>query len=216
VPVEIATIVLGPLETNTYVIRCDETCAVVDPGMSPGALLEYLAGKDAQVDLILLTHGHGDHFAGADQIKARHGGARLCCPAADADMLGDAELNMSASFGMMLIGPQPDELLAPGGVISIGSSQWQILDTSGHSPGGISYYCSDAGPPAAGVVLTGDALFCGGIGRTDIPGAQYDLLVKNIREQLLSLPDRTKVLPGHGPATTIGRERRTNPFVGER
>lgn len=210
-PVEIATIVLGPLETNTYVIRCDNCCAVVDPGMSPGPLLEYLDDKNAQVELILLTHGHGDHFAGAGQIKATYDRARLCCPAADADMLGDAELNMSACFGMTLIGPKPDELLAPGGVVSIGSSQWQILNTCGHSPGGISYYCSEAK-----VVLTGDALFCGGIGRTDIPTAQYDLLLKNIREQLLTLPDRTRVLPGHGPGTTIGRERRTNPFVGGR
>jgi len=209
VPVEIATIVLGPLETNTYVIHCGNCCAVVDPGMSPGPLLEYLGDKNAQVELILLTHGHGDHFAGAGRIKATYGQARLCCPAADADMLGDAELNMSACFGMTLIGPKPDELFAPGGVVSIGSSQWQILDTCGHSPGGISYYCSEAE-----VVLTGDALFCGGIGRTDIPAAQSDLLLKNIREQLLRLPDRTTVLPGHGPATTIGRERRTNPFVG--
>ena len=126
-------------------------------------------------------------------------------------MLGDAGLNMSASFGMMVVGPEPDELLAPGGVISIGSSQWQVLDTSGHSPGGVSYYCG-----RAQAVLTGDALFCGSIGRTDIPGAQHDLLLKNIKEHLLVLPDRTKVLPGHGPDTTIGRERRTNPFVGER
>ena len=208
-PVEIATIVVGPLETNSYVIHCDEACAVVDPGMSPRPLLEYLAGKDAHVEMILLTHGHGDHFAGADQIKAAYDRARLCCPAGDADMLGDAMLNMSACFGMRLIGPKPDELLSPGSVVSIGSSEWQVLDTCGHSPGGVSYYCGEGG-----VVLTGDALFCGGIGRTDIPAAQEGLLLRNIREQLLRLPDRTKVLPGHGPATTIGRERRTNPFVG--
>jgi glyoxylase-like metal-dependent hydrolase (beta-lactamase superfamily II) len=123
-------------------------------------------------------------------------------------MLSDAAFNLSAPFGLPIVAPPPDELIEPGEVIEIGPSRWEVLDTSGHTPGGVSFYCA-----AAGVVIVGDALFAGSIGRCDIPGASEQRLLRNIREKLLSLPEATRVLPGHREETTIGREKRTNPYL---
>ncbi len=202
--------VLGPLETNCYVIRSNGECWVVDPGMWAESLMEFLTREDAEPSRILLTHGHGDHIAGIEQIRQSIPEIRICCPADDANMLTDPVANMSGVVAMNLTAPPADELLRPRQTLQCGQSSWKLLDTSGHTPGGVSYYCQDES-----VVLTGDALFAGGIGRFDIPNASGETLIANIRVNLLSLPDETRVLPGHGPETTIGAERRNNPFLAE-
>lgn len=206
--VQIDTLVLGPLETNCYVLRDAGVCAVVDPGLSPGPLLGMLQDQGASPDMVLLTHGHCDHLAGTAAVQAAFPNVKICCPAEDARMLTDPEANLSGAFGLAMTAPEADELLRPGQAVAVGGSSWQVLDTAGHTPGGVSYYCADAG-----VVIVGDALFAGSIGRTDIPGASEEVLLRNIREVLLALPDATRVLPGHGPETTIGRERSANPFL---
>ena len=199
---------LGPLGTNCYLIRCGASAAVVDPGMGPDELLTFIERHHAEPQTVLLTHGHGDHIAGIAPLKKRYPSLRVICPAADAPMLVDAAKNLSSMFGLPLaIGPA-DELIQPGQNIQIGQSEWQVLDTSGHTPGGVSYYCQ-----ALDVAITGDALFAGSIGRTDVPDGDQDRLIANIRAQLLSLPDHTQVLPGHGPSTTIGQERIENPYL---
>jgi len=203
----IDTLVLGPLETNCYVLRSDEDCWVVDPAMDAGPLLDLLAGQNVRPGKVLLTHGHGDHISGIGPLKAAFPAIEIVCPAEDAEMLGDAEANMSAAFGVPLTVGPPDELVRPGLTLTLGRSPWSVLDTSGHTRGGVSYYC-----PAEKVVLTGDALFAGSIGRTDVPGASAARLLANVRTNLLSLSDDVRVLPGHGPATTIGSERAENPF----
>ena len=203
---QVDTLVLGPLETNCHVLTSDGQCWVVDPGMGLEPLLEFLTGRALSPSKVLLTHGHGDHIAGAAQLAERFPDSRLVCPTADADMLTDPQANLSAPFGMALTAPPADELISPGQVLTLGQTDWQVLDTSGHTPGGVSFYC-----PQAKIVITGDALFAGSIGRTDIPGGSASRLLRNIREQLLSLPDETAVLPGHGPATTVGTECRRNP-----
>lgn len=210
-PLTIDTLVLGPLDTNCYVVRDDGgDCWVFDPGMGEQALLRFLQQAAASPSRIMLTHGHGDHIAGAGALKQAFPDARLCCGEGDLRMLSDAGANMSAMFGVTIVAPPADEIVRPGQVLRLGQFEWQVLDTSGHTSGSVSYYCS-----AAGVVVTGDALFEGTVGRVDIPGGSAGRLLKNIRLNLLSLPDGTQVLPGHGRPTTIGQERRSNPFLKE-
>jgi len=204
---QIDTLVLGPLETNCYVLRSGGDCWVVDPGMWPGPLLEFLSAEAIEATAILLTHGHGDHIAGIATLKERFPAARVVCPAGDAGMLTDANANLSAAFGTPITAPPADELIRPGQSLALGGTNWTVLDTSGHTPGGVSLHCA-----GEKVVITGDALFAGGIGRSDIPGADGGRLLSNIRNNLLVLDDETRVLPGHGPETTIGDERRVNPF----
>jgi glyoxylase-like metal-dependent hydrolase (beta-lactamase superfamily II) len=141
-------------------------------------------------------------------VKQHYPDVEVLCPASDADMLPDPQANLSAQFGMAMTAPAADRLIQPGETLEIGPFSWKVLDTSGHTPGGVSYYC-----PQAETVLTGDALFAGSIGRSDIPQADGERLLKNIHAHLLSLPENTRVLPGHGPASTIGLERKNNPFL---
>jgi len=208
VPVKVETFILGPLKTNSYVLRSGGDCWVVDPGMWPRRLVRFLRELAVVPSRILLTHGHGDHIAGIGKLRKAFEGVWLCCPAADTAMLRDVKLNMSGAFGLGIKAPQADELLEPGMLLKLGHESWKVLDTSGHTPGGVSYYCA-----AEAMVLTGDALFAGSIGRTDIPAASEARLLGNIREHLLSLPDETRIMPGHGQPSTIGAERRTNPFL---
>jgi glyoxylase-like metal-dependent hydrolase (beta-lactamase superfamily II) len=126
----------------------------------------------------------------------------------DEHMLSDTTANMSAPFGFSITAPQADETIEAGDELKLGPMVWRVLDTSGHTPGGVSFYCTEAR-----VVITGDALFAESVGRTDIPGASEERQLKNIRENLLTLPDDVRVLPGHGPVSTIGHERQYNPFL---
>jgi len=205
---QIDTLVLGPFQTNCYVLRYDGVCWVVDAGMWPKSLIGFLTDATLSPETILLTHGHGDHIAGAAKLIQQFSSAKLLCPANDAEMLSDPQANLSKMFGLSVSAPPPDALVEPGQTLSLGRLEWQVLDTSGHTPGGVSYYCYDEQ-----VVFTGDALFAGSIGRTDIPGASTEQLLRNIHQNLLTLPETTRVLPGHGPASTIGQERRGNPFL---
>ncbi|MHC4561896.1 MAG: MBL fold metallo-hydrolase [Planctomycetota bacterium] len=201
--------VTGPLMVSTYVLRCDGQCCVVDPGsMGRDALIDALSDWGADVDQIWLTHGHGDHIAGVVPLKQMFPAATVTCSAVDAPLLNDPRANLSAAFGLSVTAPAPDSLVQPHQTLSIGPSQWTVLDTAGHTAGGVSFYCPDEA-----VVLTGDALFAGSIGRTDIPGGDLPTLITNIERALLSLPGQTRVLPGHGGATTIEAERRHNPFL---
>ncbi len=206
--VRIDTLPLGPFETNCYVIRDADACVVVDPGIFPEPLIAMLQAATPAPDRVLLTHGHCDHIAGAGDVRDAFEGVRILCPEADAAMLGDPQKNLSGPFGLPMTAPEADELLHPGDVVTVGESQWRVLDTSGHTAGGVSYYCE-----SEGVAIVGDALFACGIGRTDVPGGDSALLIRNIHEQLLVLPDATRILPGHGPETTVGVERQTNPFL---
>jgi glyoxylase-like metal-dependent hydrolase (beta-lactamase superfamily II) len=207
-PVEIRTFVTGPFATNTYLLREAEACWVIDPGFAPWELLAVLSEARLVPERVVLTHGHCDHVAGIGDLRGAVGDVPVWCPQADAEMPGDPTRNLSGPFGLPLSAPAPDELFQPGDSLTLGRSCWQVLDTSGHTPGGVSLYC-----PAEAVVFTGDALFAGSIGRTDIPGADARRLIDNIRRHLLTLPRETTVRPGHGPTSTIAEERRSNPFL---
>ncbi len=201
--------VTGPLEVNSYLLRSGDQTCLVDPGsMMPDKLTAYLDANDIQLDQIWLTHGHGDHISGISLLKGRYPDAKLICPAGDANMLADPAANLSSWYMVEITSPPADDLINPGATLTLGETEWRVLDTSGHTPGGVSYYCE-----AEGVVLTGDALFAGSIGKTEIPNGDLPALLGNIHEHLLTLPDDTRLLPGHMDETTIGRERKGNFFL---
>jgi glyoxylase-like metal-dependent hydrolase (beta-lactamase superfamily II) len=210
-PPKIHTVVSQPFEENTYLARVAgrNDCVVFDPGLEPDLILDALREEGLTVAAILNTHGHADHIGGNEAMKESFPDAPLVIGAGDAVMLTDANANLSAAFGLPIVSPPADRTVAEGDVVEAAGLRFEVLDIPGHSPGHVVYVLR--GTPV--VVFGGDVLFRSGIGRTDFPGGDTDLLLTGIRTKLYSLPDDTVVRPGHGPATTVGFERRTNPFV---
>ncbi len=210
-PVTLECFPLGPFETNCYIVLApgkggDAHCWIVDPGYEPAEVIERVQALGLTPDAILLTHAHADHIAGLAEVRAAFPKAPIIIHEAEAGWLADPQLNLSAAIGVPVIAPGPDRLLHDGDSLHLGASEWKVLHTPGHSPGSITLY-------HAPIALVGDTLFADSVGRTDFPGSDPHTLALAIKSRLYSLPDDTAVHPGHGPATTIGREKRTNPFV---
>jgi len=185
---------------------------IVDPGLEPDPIIEVADRLGWTPAAILNTHGHADHIAGNEAMKNRWPEAPLLIGAGDASKLTDPVGNLSAGFGVPLLSPPADRTVREGEVLDLAGIQWTVLDTPGHSSGHVVFVAKELSPM---IVLGGDVLFNGSIGRSDFPDSDPAALVESIRVKLFSLPDDAIVLPGHGPGTTIGHERRTNPFVGE-
>ena len=200
-------LVLGPLDTNCFIVACTETHAavVIDPADDSHMILSTLEREKFEVKYILLTHAHIDHVGALSDVKN----------ATDVNIvMGEKEklVLKGIHFQAMFLGmrlpkiPKIDQYVNEGDVIAFGKEKLTVLETPGHTPGGVSYRGTDS-------VFVGDVLFAGSIGRTDLPGGSHKILLQSIRDKLLTLPDDTTVFCGHGPRTTIGKEKLTNPFL---
>ena len=207
--IKILQLPLGPLQTNCYLLGCQDTkqAAVIDPSWSGKLIAEKTQEEEWTITHILLTHSHFDHVAGLAELKERTQAPIYIHPDAVL-MLENAAL--AAGVWQIRIDepPTPDNMLDDQQEISVGNVKLHVLLTPGHAPGHVSFYLPDHN-----IVFDGDALFQQSIGRTDLPGGDYNLLMHSIRHRLLVLPDETVVLSGHGPATTIGQEKASNPFL---
>lgn len=205
----IKTLTVGPIMANCFILGCEETleAAVIDPGDEADRILHALTESSLTAKFIINTHGHFDHV-GANKRLNEVTGAPILIHPLDAPMLNQLS-NSAAAWGLSADNsPGPDRELKDGDKITFGKITLTVIHTPGHSPGGISLYAGDD-------VFVGDALFAGSIGRTDLPGGSFETLKESIQKKLFVLGDDVKVHTGHGPSTTIGEEKRLNPFVGE-
>ncbi len=209
---QIQTLVSEPFQENTYVIWLPQRqdALVIDPGLEPELILDWLRERNLTPAAILNTHGHADHIAGNRALKEVYAAAPLIIGVNEAPLLTDAQLNMSAAFGMPIVSPPADRVVREGEVVEAAGIRLEVFDIPGHSPGHIVYLFRD--DPS--IVFGGDVLFRGSVGRFDFPGCNGRLLFEGIRNKLFTLPDDTLVYSGHGPVTTTGHEKGTNPIVG--
>ncbi len=219
---------LGELMTNCWVLAIEQEqpspCWVIDPD-DDGPVIDFLAKRNYVPQRIVITHGHGDHIRGIAGVKQRYPQAIITASAGDAHMLTDPVANLSMLLGVKIVAPPAEQTVQPGDELTLGGTAfpgcaaqagksvpptltWKVLDLAGHTAGGVGCYSQQAG-----VVVVGDALFADSIGRTDFPGCSGKRLLANIHNHLMTLPDATRVLPGHGAPTTIGQERLNNPYL---
>ena len=213
-PVQILTIESQPFAENSYIVWEDggTDCFVLDPGFEPELIREALNDRGLTLVAIVCTHGHCDHIAGNTALKRAYPNAPIIIGAGDAPMLTDSMLNMGAPFGFDVTSPPADELVGEGEKLTVAGVEMEVFEVPGHSPGHVVYVIRGTTPVT---VLGGDVLFRGSVGRTDFPGGSFEQLKAGIQRVLWPLPDSAVVYPGHGPVTTTGREKRTNPYVAE-
>jgi hydroxyacylglutathione hydrolase len=200
-------VVVGALETNCYLVYDEETreCAVIDPGADPEKIISTIAELELKPVIVLNTHGHVDHIGANSDIVQKYA-VPLAMHAEDTGMLQVSDyIELSLLLGARN-SPAPDRLLAEGDEVAVGRTSLRVIHTPGHTPGSIGFV-------HGGFLFSGDTLFCGGVGRTDLPGGSWKDLERSIRERILTLPEETVVLPGHGPHTTVEQERSSNPFL---
>jgi hydroxyacylglutathione hydrolase len=206
---ELLQLPLGPIQTNCYLVADPITrdAVVIDPGWDAPVILQALARRQWRARAVLLTHAHFDHLgAVAGVVAATH--APFAIHPLELPLMRQRG---GAAYGLEVPAcPEPDQLLEPGRALEAGSLRLDVLFVPGHTLGHVAFYHT-----GAGLVLSGDVLFQQGIGRTDLPGGNYQTLMRSIRDVLLALPDETTVGPGHGALSTIGEERRDNPFLAE-
>jgi glyoxylase-like metal-dependent hydrolase (beta-lactamase superfamily II) len=203
-------LILGAYETNCYVLRGSDAakdCLVIDPGLDAEPLIDLLKEQNLNAVAVALTHGHIDHIAGVAALREQFPDIKVYIHRLDAEMLTEPYANLSVMSGIAFSTEPEDISLEEQDVIEQAGVKLTLLHTPGHTPGGICLYSRDEG-----VAFVGDTLFADSIGRTDFPGGSMSQLLNSVREKLFTLPDETKVYPGHGPATTIAREKAHNPF----
>jgi glyoxylase-like metal-dependent hydrolase (beta-lactamase superfamily II) len=211
--VKVVRLEVGPLACNAYLL-VDEAAgagAVIDPGAEGGRIVRECKANGLTPMFIVNTHAHVDHIGANAAVKEAFPKAQLCVGRRDADRLTDPAGNLAAALAEAAgCGPPADLLLEDGGTLQFGACTLRVLETPGHTPGSVCLLAEREAPPQ---LFCGDLLFRMGVGRTDLPGGDWTDLVQSIRDKVLSLPDDAVLWPGHGPATSVGRERRGNPFL---
>lgn len=207
---KIETLVLGDVRTNCYLLINEKTkeALVVDPADRADVIVRKLIDEGLTLKAILLTHGHGDHILAVDALKKQFG-VKVYAAKAEEALLSDAAQNLSKALFGIAVTVKPDILLEDGQEFEAAGIRLRMLHTPGHTPGGCCYYQAEEK-----ILFSGDTLFCGSIGRTDFPGGSLSELVRSVKEKLLVLPEDVKVYPGHEEMTTIGHEKRYNPYMG--
>lgn len=204
----IRTVPVGMNQTNSYIVGCEETQqgVVIDPGAQGKRIVSEIERSGLDIRYVLITHAHFDHIGAIGQVVEATG-ARLAIHPNERPLL---EAGGGASMWGFKVDPSPtpDVELSEGQTIEVGELRFQVLFTPGHSPGGVTFYEADEG-----VAFDGDVLFSNGVGRTDLPGGDRGTLMRSIKDVLFALPDETVIYSGHGPKTTVGQEKRSNPWV---
>lgn len=204
----VETIIVGDLEVNCYIIGCKahRNAVVIDPGDNSKTILDFISDKGFNLDYIINTHAHADHIGANGRVKDASG-ASILIHESDSDFLiSEANGEMAAFYGVSP-SPRADRLLADGDIIEICPDiKFKVIHTPGHSPGGICLLYN-------GFLFTGDTLFAGSVGRSDLMGGSHNNLISSIKSRLMILDESVKVFPGHGPSSTIGNEKQYNPFI---
>lgn len=202
---EYRSFVIGDIMTNCYLVWYDKEAGVIDPGGPVSEVIDFIKQNQLELKWIVNTHGHADHIAGNAALKKEFG-ALILIHERDREMLLSPAANFSAFMGNGITSPDADKFLKEGDLLSLGPEELRVIETPGHSPGGISLY-------TPGLLFSGDALFLESIGRTDLPGGDHQQLLKSVREKLMVLSPETVVLPGHEESSTIEHELKYNPYL---
>lgn len=209
---------LGPFATNCYIVRVPggadpSACWIVDASFSPRPLIDRVREAGLRPERFILTHAHLDHIAGLDELRCAFPGVPAVIHDAERGFLEDPELNLSAGYGFPVSVRAAESTLKGGETLHLSGTSWNVFHTPGHSPGGITLWWDGRPTGRPGIAIVGDTLFYESVGRYDFPTSDQAALERSIRDVLYPLPDDTRILPGHGPETTIGHEKRSNPFV---
>ncbi len=210
---KIDTIPLGDFQANCYCIRKEEsskTCVLIDPGLNPETLIHFIQRHGLTPEAIVITHGHADHIGGVETVRQYWPDVKVAIAKDDAEMLTSPALNLSILAEVMVQARPAEVVFAKQRYFEAAGIRFEIIHTPGHTPGGVCLYCSDEG-----ALFSGDTLFAGSVGRSDLSGGNHEQLIDRIKHKLLILPEQTRVYPGHGPATTLRAEKRHNPFLRE-
>jgi hydroxyacylglutathione hydrolase len=202
---EYRSFIIGDIRTNCYLVWSGNEAGVIDPGGPVSEVIDFIIKNNLVLKWIANTHGHADHIAGNGILKNEFGAA-IVIHERDREMLRSSTANFSIFMGAGITSPDADKLLKEGDLLKLGPEELRVIETPGHSPGGISLY-------APGLLFSGDTLFLEDIGRTDLPGGDHQQLLKSIREKLMVLPPETVVLPGHEESSTIEHELKYNPHL---
>ena len=203
---KISPLVVSMFESNCFLVYAESgEGVIIDPGDEAERIIDEIERVGMKPQLILLTHGHGDHIGAVEDLKKKYN-IDLLVGEGEEELIELSNDNFGVMYGVEVSCPPPDRILADGDTVTFGDEHLKVIATPGHSPGGICFYSGQ-------VLFCGDTLFYNSIGRTDLPGGNHQQLIGSIKRKLLVLPDETTCYPGHGPATTIAQERQYNPFL---